>query len=159
MRPLYHRAGASSQVRWLLPDGHPRELTETVLDGLRALAPSDRRVAHARGADIVTVGPDPEGAVFPCTVADAHGRRVVEPGDLELRVGPTARVEVLRRVTFTVAAAGRVRAGAARRSRLVPGRGTLAARLVRAIRRAGRRGGCDSGVDPRLHPSRAPPTR
>ncbi len=31
-------AGDSGQVDWM-PDGHPRELTETVLDGLRALAP------------------------------------------------------------------------------------------------------------------------
>lgn len=58
-------AGASGQVRWLMPDGHPRELTETVLDGLRALAPGDWRVTYARGADILTVGPDPEGDVFP----------------------------------------------------------------------------------------------
>ncbi|WP_246169583.1 glycoside hydrolase family 3 N-terminal domain-containing protein [Actinotalea subterranea] len=58
-------AGASGQVRWLMPDGHPRELTETVVDGLRALAPSAWQVTHARGADILTVGPDPEGETFP----------------------------------------------------------------------------------------------
>lgn len=32
-------AGASGQVRRLMPDGHPRHLTETVLDGLRTLTP------------------------------------------------------------------------------------------------------------------------
>jgi beta-glucosidase len=58
-------AGASGQVRWLMPDGHPRELTETVVDGVRALAPPTWRVTHARGADILTVGPDPEGDTFP----------------------------------------------------------------------------------------------
>lgn len=44
-------AGASGQVRWM-PDGHPRESVETVLDGLRAIAPADWTVTHARGADI-----------------------------------------------------------------------------------------------------------
>lgn len=58
-------AGASGQVRWLMPDGHPRELTETVLDGLRALVPPAWQVTHLRGADILTVGPDPEGDTFP----------------------------------------------------------------------------------------------
>ncbi|CAL8979401.1 Beta-xylosidase [Cellulomonas sp. T2.31MG-18] len=57
-------AGASGQADWL-PDGHPRHLTTTVLDGLRAHAPSSWTVTHARGADVVTVGPDPEGAFFP----------------------------------------------------------------------------------------------
>ncbi|MDA8438768.1 MAG: glycoside hydrolase family 3 C-terminal domain-containing protein, partial [Propionibacterium sp.] len=57
-------AGASGQADWL-PDGHPRELTTTVLDGLRAHAPARWTVTHARGAEIVTVGPDPEGAFFP----------------------------------------------------------------------------------------------
>jgi beta-glucosidase len=49
----------------MMPDGHPRELTETVVDGLRALAPPTWRVTHARGADILTVGPDPEGDAYP----------------------------------------------------------------------------------------------
>lgn len=57
-------AGASGQADWL-PDGHPRHLTTTVLDGLRAHAPGSWTVTHARGADVVTVGPDPEGAFFP----------------------------------------------------------------------------------------------
>ena len=57
-------AGSSGQADWL-PDGHPRELTTTVLDGLGAHAPASWTVTHARGADIVTVGPDPEGAFFP----------------------------------------------------------------------------------------------
>lgn len=57
-------AGASGQADWL-PDGHPRHLTTTVLDGLRTHAPSSWTVTHARGADVVTVGPDPEGAFFP----------------------------------------------------------------------------------------------
>ena len=58
-------AGASGQADWMMPHGHPRALTTTVLDGLRAHVPAAWTVTHARGADILTVGPDPDGAVFP----------------------------------------------------------------------------------------------
>ncbi|WP_374238030.1 glycoside hydrolase family 3 N-terminal domain-containing protein [Microbacterium sp. SS28] len=57
-------AGSSGQVDWI-PDGHPRELISTVLDGLRAHAPADWQIVHARGADILTLEQDPEGAFFP----------------------------------------------------------------------------------------------
>ncbi|GEK21842.1 glycoside hydrolase family 3 N-terminal domain-containing protein [Cellulomonas xylanilytica] len=57
-------AGSSGQADWL-PDGHPRELTQTVLDGLRDQVPDGWTVTHARGADILTLGVDPEGAFFP----------------------------------------------------------------------------------------------
>lgn len=57
-------AGSSGQVDWL-PDGQPRSLITTVLDGLRAQSPSDWEVVHARGADILTLEEDPEGAYFP----------------------------------------------------------------------------------------------
>lgn len=57
-------AGASGQADWL-PDGHPRHLTTTVLDGLVQHVPAAWSVTHARGADIVSVGPDPEGEFFP----------------------------------------------------------------------------------------------
>lgn len=57
-------AGASGQVDWM-PDGHPRELTETVLDGLRRVVPDGWTVTHDRGADIAVMGPDPEGETFP----------------------------------------------------------------------------------------------
>lgn len=57
-------AGASGQAAWLV-DGHPRELTSTVLDGLRAHVPAGWTVTHARGADILTTGVDPEGEFFP----------------------------------------------------------------------------------------------
>ncbi|MFS0698637.1 glycoside hydrolase family 3 N-terminal domain-containing protein [Cellulomonas sp. 179-A 4D5 NHS] len=39
-----------------------------------------------------------------CTIVDAHGRRVVEPGAFELLVGPSSRVEDLLRASFTVRA-------------------------------------------------------
>ncbi|MGN8551221.1 UNVERIFIED_CONTAM: glycoside hydrolase family 3 C-terminal domain-containing protein [Microbacterium sp. SLM126] len=57
-------AGSSGQVDWL-PDGQPRALITTVLDGLRAHAPSTWEVAHARGAEILTLEADPDGAFFP----------------------------------------------------------------------------------------------
>jgi beta-glucosidase len=57
-------AGNSGQVDWM-PDGHPRELTETVLDGLRALVPDGWQVSHTRGADIELLAPDPAGPTFP----------------------------------------------------------------------------------------------
>ena len=54
-------AGGSGQAGWL--DGQPREMITTVLDGLREIAPWE--VVHARGADILTLGPDPVGPTWP----------------------------------------------------------------------------------------------
>ncbi len=55
-------AGSSGQADWL-PDGQPRDMITTVLDGLREL--SSQEVTYARGADILTLEPDPEGDTFP----------------------------------------------------------------------------------------------
>ncbi len=57
-------AGASGQVDWL-PDGHPREMTATVVDGLRAVAPQGWAVDYAQGAEIVHLIPNPAGEVYP----------------------------------------------------------------------------------------------
>lgn len=57
-------AGASGQVDWM-PEGHPRDTVETVLDGFRAVAPADWAVTHARGADIEVLVPDPAGECWP----------------------------------------------------------------------------------------------
>ena len=57
-------AGSSGQADWL-PDGQPRDMITTVLDGLRDAVPAGWTVTHARGADILTLEPDPEGATFP----------------------------------------------------------------------------------------------
>ena len=56
-------AGASGQVDWM-PDGQPRELIETVLDGFRAVAPADWTITTARGADIEQLVPDPKGEFY-----------------------------------------------------------------------------------------------
>ncbi|GAA1981326.1 glycoside hydrolase family 3 N-terminal domain-containing protein [Terrabacter lapilli] len=57
-------AGASGQVDWM-PDGHPRETVETVLDGFRRVVPGTWAVTHARGAEIETLVPDPDGPLLP----------------------------------------------------------------------------------------------
>ncbi|GAA5032778.1 glycoside hydrolase family 3 N-terminal domain-containing protein [Microbacterium fluvii] len=57
-------AGSSGQADWL-PNGHPREMITTVLDGLRAQAPDGCVIEHAVGAGILTLAEDPAGAFFP----------------------------------------------------------------------------------------------
>ncbi|XVU23156.1 glycoside hydrolase family 3 N-terminal domain-containing protein [Actinoplanes sp. CA-054009] len=57
-------AGDSGQIDWL-PDGQPREMIETVLDGFRAVAPANWDIDHARGAEIERLVPDPEGETYP----------------------------------------------------------------------------------------------
>jgi beta-glucosidase len=37
-----------------------------------------------------------------CTIVDAHGNRIVEPGDFELQVGPSSRPADLLRARFTI---------------------------------------------------------
>ncbi|WP_435748953.1 glycoside hydrolase family 3 N-terminal domain-containing protein [Microbacterium sp. PMB16] len=54
-------AGSSGQAGWL--DGQPREMITTVLDGLREIAPWE--VTYSRGAEILTLAPDPAGPTFP----------------------------------------------------------------------------------------------
>ncbi|MFT4164665.1 MAG: glycoside hydrolase family 3 N-terminal domain-containing protein [Microlunatus sp.] len=60
-------AGNSGQVDWM-PDGHPRELVETVADGFRAVcaeAGDGWEVSYARGCDIQILTPDPAGDTLP----------------------------------------------------------------------------------------------
>jgi beta-glucosidase len=57
-------AGDSGQVDWL-PDGHPRELTTTVLDGLRELLPDGWALDFDPAVEIEELVPDPEGETFP----------------------------------------------------------------------------------------------
>lgn len=51
-------AGSSGQVAWM-PNGHPRETVQTVLDGFRAVAPEDWTVTYSRGANIELLVADP----------------------------------------------------------------------------------------------------
>ncbi|WP_309400365.1 glycoside hydrolase family 3 N-terminal domain-containing protein [Cerasicoccus maritimus] len=51
-------AGNSGQVEWI-PDGHPRECTKTLLDGVKALAGEGCEVTYSKGAEL-TFFPDTE---------------------------------------------------------------------------------------------------
>jgi beta-glucosidase len=94
-------AGSSGQAEWL-PDGHPREMIHTVLDGLRDHVPADWTVTYARGADILSVGPDPEGAFFP----DGQPRpEVVIPAAPDARLIDEA-VAATRDADYAVAVVG-----------------------------------------------------
>jgi beta-glucosidase len=57
-------AGASGQVDWM-PDGHPRETVDTVLDGVRAVAPDGWTVTYSRGADIGSLAHGPDAGPLP----------------------------------------------------------------------------------------------
>lgn len=57
-------AGSSGQINWM-PDGHPREIITTVLDGFKQLSPEGCEVVYSRGANIVDLVPDPEGEFYP----------------------------------------------------------------------------------------------
>ncbi len=56
-------AGNSGQINWM-PDGQPRHMIETVLDGLRELSPSHWKIEHSVGAEIGELVPDERGANF-----------------------------------------------------------------------------------------------
>ena len=58
-----------------------------------------RRVVVPAGESVRARVEVPAGA---CSIVDAAGRRVVEPGEFELRVGPSSRESDLLRVTFTI---------------------------------------------------------
>lgn len=57
-------AGSSGQINWM-PDGHPREMITTVLDGFKQLSPEGCEVVYSCGANIVDLVPDPEGEFYP----------------------------------------------------------------------------------------------
>ncbi len=58
-----------------------------------------RQVEVAPGASVTV---ELELPVAACTIVDAAGKRVVERGDMELRVGPGSRAESLPRARFTI---------------------------------------------------------
>ncbi|WP_030705251.1 MULTISPECIES: glycoside hydrolase family 3 N-terminal domain-containing protein [unclassified Streptomyces] len=93
-------AGSSGQADWL-PDGQPRAMIRTVLDGFRDHVPADWTVSYAPGARMLDVGPDPEGAFFP----DGQPRpEVVHPAapDAELIAGAVADAEAADHVVAVV---------------------------------------------------------
>jgi len=42
--------------------------------------------------------------VSACTIVDADGERIIEPGEFEILVGPSSREETLQAATFSVGA-------------------------------------------------------
>ena len=52
--------GNSGQVSWM-PDGQPRDMIATVLDGLIQLAADDCEVVYSRGANVIDLVLDPAG--------------------------------------------------------------------------------------------------
>ncbi len=87
----------------------PRPVRETVQvyvsDTVTSVTWAEKELKAYRKVDLApgestTVGL--EVPVADCTLVDARGRRVVEPGEFELRVGPSSREDALLRATFTV---------------------------------------------------------
>ena len=56
--------GNSGQVSWM-PDGQPRDMITTVLDGLTQLTADDCEVVYSRGANVIDLVPDPTGEFYP----------------------------------------------------------------------------------------------
>jgi len=94
-------AGSSGQAPWLM-EGHPREQISTVLDGFSVLTPEGWTVTHARGANILTLGPDPAGQFF----ADGQPRpQVVHPSVPDAEMIADA-VAAARAADYVVAVVG-----------------------------------------------------
>lgn len=94
-------AGNSGQAHWV-QTGHPRDQIATVLDGVRAIAPEGCEVTYAKGAEIITTGPDPLRDFFP----DGQPRR-----NIAIPVAPdpamiAAAVEAARGADAVVAVLG-----------------------------------------------------
>ncbi|MDQ1702717.1 MAG: beta-glucosidase [Frankiaceae bacterium] len=94
-------AGSSGQIDWM-PDGQPRSMIQTVLDGFRDHVPASWTVTYARGADILTTAPDPEGDVLP----DGQPRpRIVVPASPDPELIAEA-VAAARAADYVVAVVG-----------------------------------------------------
>jgi beta-glucosidase len=94
-------AGDSGQIDWM-PDGQPRELTETVLDGFRALVPGAWQVTYAPGAGIERLVPDPAGAFYPDGQPRPPISQAAPPDPAEI----AAAVEAARAADYAVVVVG-----------------------------------------------------
>ena len=86
-------AGASGQVDWM-PDGHPRETVETVLDGFRSVVPERPGPSPTPEAPRSRPScPDPEGPLFPTgsPVLPSSVAAAIDRGPAAPRPSPTAR--------------------------------------------------------------------
>jgi len=76
-----------------------------VRDSVTSASWADKELKAYRHVDLApgeSAVVDVEVAVTDCTILNAAGERIVEPGDFELLIGPSSRDEVLRAVSFTV---------------------------------------------------------
>ncbi|MFM5905298.1 MAG: glycoside hydrolase family 3 N-terminal domain-containing protein [Micrococcales bacterium] len=72
-------AGNSGQINWM-PDGQPREMISTVLDGLRSECPDNWKVSYTRGANIGELRDDPRGG----TLQDGQPRpKILSPSETD----------------------------------------------------------------------------
>jgi beta-glucosidase len=72
-------AGNSGQINWM-PEGQPRGMISTVLDGLRAESPENWEITYSRGADIGSLEDDPRGG----TLQDGQPRpQVLVPAEVD----------------------------------------------------------------------------
>ena len=85
-----------------------RETVQVYLrDTVTSVTWAEKELKAYRQVDVApgeTVTVDLTLPVADCTLVDAEGRRVVEPGEFLLRVGPSSRNEVLLDAAFTVKA-------------------------------------------------------
>lgn len=68
-------AGNSGQVNWM-PEGQPRGMITTILDGFKQLAPEGCEVVYSRGTNIIDLVDDPEGEFYPGRPASSEARRL-----------------------------------------------------------------------------------
>ncbi|MFJ6678785.1 glycoside hydrolase family 3 N-terminal domain-containing protein [Microbacterium sp. NPDC091382] len=76
-----------------------------VRDTVTSVSWADKELKAYRHVDVAagaTVTVDIELPASECTIVDAAGRRIVEPGEFELLIGPSSRDEVLRAVSFEI---------------------------------------------------------
>jgi len=76
-----------------------------VRDTVTSVSWADKELKAYRHVDVAAGGTatvEIELAASSCTIVDAAGRRIVEPGEFELLIGPSSRDEVLRAVSFEI---------------------------------------------------------
>jgi beta-glucosidase len=84
-----------------------------VRDSVTSVSWADKELKAYRHVDVAPGTSETVKITLPvaeCTIVDAAGRRVVEPGEFELLVGPSSRDDVLLSAVFRVAATPAVRA-------------------------------------------------
>ena len=90
--------GNSGQVSWM-PDGQPRGMITTVLDGLTQLTSDDCEVVYSRGANVIDLVPDPTGEFYPDGDVVQLVGETCSTATLELLGGQNALLDALAAVS------------------------------------------------------------